>query len=35
MAILDYSMRSVELVELEERVRQMEASVRQGAGGRR
>lgn len=34
-AILDYSMRSVEMLELEERVRQLEASVSERAGGRR
>jgi len=34
-AILDYSMRSVELLELEERVRQLEASLGHRVGGRR
>ena len=34
-AILDYTMRSVEMLELEERVRQLEASITQHAGGRR
>ena len=34
-AILDYAMRSVEMLELEERVRQLEASVSQRTGVRR
>ena len=34
-AILDYSMRSVEMLELEDRVRQLEASVSERPGGRR
>jgi hypothetical protein len=34
-AILDYSMRGVELLELEERVRQLEASIAERTGGRR
>ena len=34
-AILDYAMRSVEMLELEERVRQLEASVSQRTGGQR
>jgi hypothetical protein len=34
-AILDYAMRSVEMLELEERVRQQEASVNERVGNRR
>lgn len=34
-AILDYAMRSVEMLELEDRVRRLEASVSERAGGRR
>ena len=34
-AILDYAMRSVELLEMEERIRRLEASVSERAGGRR
>ena len=33
-AILDYSMRSVEMLELEDRVRRLEASLSERAGGR-
>jgi hypothetical protein len=34
-AILDYCMRGVGLLELEERVRQLESSITQQSGGRR